>query len=82
MAEAHARLGLRAEATPDDALVAIALYEQALVSLFGPAFQAPPPPLSGVHLSKGNIQQSVDNYMQATAQWLQGFIKNLLGDQR
>jgi DNA replicative helicase MCM subunit Mcm2 (Cdc46/Mcm family) len=81
MAEAHARLGLRAEVTPNDALVAITLYEQALVSLFGPTFQAPPPPLSGVDFSKSNIQQSVDNYMQTTAQWLHGFIKNLLGDQ-
>lgn len=81
MAEAHARLALRTEVTPNDALVAIALYEQALVSLFGPAFQPPPPPLSGVDLCKGNIQQSVDNFMQATAQWLHGFIKNLIGIQ-
>lgn len=81
MAEAHARLSLRAEVTPNDALVAIALHEQALVSLFGPAFQAPPPPLSGADLRKENILQSVNNYMQATAEWLQGFIKNLIGNQ-
>jgi len=78
MAEAHARLSLRSEIVPEDALVAICLYEQAMVSLFGAAFQAPPPPLSGI--TSNNIKQSVDDFMQATARWLENYIKTLIGE--
>jgi hypothetical protein len=79
MAEAHARLSLRSEITREDALVAISLYEQSMVSLFGPAFQAPPPPLSGASLTSYNAKESVDDYMRAMGQWLENFLSALIG---
>ncbi|XP_059470246.1 minichromosome maintenance domain-containing protein 2-like [Neocloeon triangulifer] len=79
MAEAHARLSLRSEVLAEDALVAIALYEQSMVTLYGPAFQAPPPSYFDTSLSYENVQQSVDDYMTTVMAWAQNYIKSLIG---
>lgn len=49
LAEAHARLSLHSTVEVSDAVAVISLYEQTLVTMFGPAFMAPPAALTNVN---------------------------------
>lgn len=42
MAEAHARLCLRSEVVYEDVVLVVYLYEQAIISLYGPSLMSPP----------------------------------------
>ncbi|XP_065342239.1 minichromosome maintenance domain-containing protein 2-like isoform X1 [Cloeon dipterum] len=79
MAEAHARLSLRSEALVEDAIVAIVIYEQTMVSLYGSTFNSPPACNLGVNLTFSNIHQAVDDYMNSMKDWVHNYVSSLLG---
>ncbi|XP_034241744.1 minichromosome maintenance domain-containing protein 2 [Thrips palmi] len=78
MAEAHARISLRVEATWADVLLVVWMYEEAFAALFGPCLISPLPEICAQPLLADQIMCQMDTRLKSMKVWLENFIKSIV----